>query len=126
MAAEVGRLEGQLQQDYEQRLIQRFRDGEHEAFYQWICPCERRVYAAAFAILRKETHAEDRAQEAVLKAFKHIRQFRAQAKFSTWLIQIAVNEARMRNRKERAGLPDAAGSARAGTRRSMEQPVVVY
>ena len=44
----------------------------------------------------------DAAQEAVLKAFKHIRQFRAEARFSTWLIQITVNEARMRRRKEHA------------------------
>jgi RNA polymerase sigma-70 factor, ECF subfamily len=104
MAAELGPLESPAQQDYEQRLIQRIRDGEHEAFYQLIRPYERRVYAAAFAILRNETDAEDCAQEAVLKAFKNLRQFRAEAKFSTWLIQIAVNEARMRRRKERADL----------------------
>ena len=67
-------------------------------------PYERRVYAAAFAILRNEADADDCAQEAVLKAFKNIRQFRAESKFSTWLIQIAVNEARMRRRKERAHL----------------------
>jgi RNA polymerase sigma-70 factor, ECF subfamily len=104
MAAEAGPLESSAQQDYEQRLIQRIRDGEHEVFYQLLRPYERRVYAAAFAILRNETDAEDCAQEAVLKAFKHIRQFRAEARFSTWLIQIAVNEARMRRRKERADL----------------------
>jgi RNA polymerase sigma-70 factor, ECF subfamily len=104
MAAEVGSLESPAQQDYERRLIQRIRDGEHEAFYELIRPYERRVYAAAIAILRNETDAEDCAQETVLKAFKHIRQFRAEARFSTWLIQIAVNEARMRRRKERAEL----------------------
>jgi RNA polymerase sigma-70 factor, ECF subfamily len=104
MAAEAGPLESPAQQDYEQRLIQRIRDGEHEAFYLLIRPYERRVYAAAFAILRNETDAEDCAQEAVLKAFKHIREFRAEARFSTWLIQIAVNESRMRRRKERAHL----------------------
>lgn len=102
MAARAGPLENPAQQDYEQRLIQCTRDGDHEAFYELIRPYERRVYAAAFAILRNEADADDCAQEAVLKAFKHIRQFRAEAKFSTWLIQIAVNEARMRRRKERA------------------------
>ncbi len=55
-----------------------------------------------FAILRNEADAEDVAQEAVLKAFKHIRQFRAESRFSTWLIQITVNEARMRIRKQHA------------------------
>ncbi len=46
--------------------------------------------------------AEDVAQEAVLKALKHIRQFRAESRFSTWLIQITVNEARMRIRRQHA------------------------
>lgn len=55
------------------------------------------------AILRNVADADDCAQEAVLKAFKNIRQFRAESRFSTWLIQIAVYEA-MRRRKERADL----------------------
>jgi RNA polymerase sigma-70 factor, ECF subfamily len=106
MPAGVKPLENSAQQDYEQQLIQRIRDGEHEAFYELIRPYERRVYAAAFALLRNEADADDCAQEAVLKALKNIRQFRAEAKFSTWLIQIAVNEARMRRRKGRADLTE--------------------
>jgi RNA polymerase sigma-70 factor, ECF subfamily len=102
MPAEVGPLEHPAQQTTEQQLLRRVRDGEHELFYELIQPYERRVYAATFAILRNPPDAEDAAQEALLKALKHIRQFRAEAKFSTWLIQIAVNEARMRRRKEHA------------------------
>ena len=83
----------------EEMLIQRIRNGEHDLFYELIRPYERRVYAAAFAILRNEADAEDVAQEAMLKAFKHIRQFRAEARFSTWLTQITINEARMWRRK---------------------------
>jgi RNA polymerase sigma-70 factor, ECF subfamily len=90
------------ERSHEEDLIRRIRGGEHELFYELIRPYERRVYSAAFAILRNEADAEDAAQEAVLKAFKHIQQFRAEARFSTWLIQIAVNEARMRRRKEHA------------------------
>src|SRR5947199_10218387 len=86
----------------EETLIRSIREGEHELFYELIRPYERRVYSAALAILRNEPDAEDTAQEAMLKAFKHIRQFRAEARFSTWLIQITVNEARMRRRKEHA------------------------
>src|SRR6202043_4218830 len=102
MPAEVSPLENPAQQLHEQGLIQRIRDGEHELFYELIRPYERRVYAAAFAILRNEADADDAAQEAVLKAFTHIRQFRAEARFSTWLIQITVNEGRMRIRKQLA------------------------
>ena len=86
----------------EETLIRRIREGEHELFYELIRPYERRVYSAALSILRNQADAEDAAQEAMLKAFKHIRQFRAEARFSTWLIQITVNEARMRKRKEHA------------------------
>src|SRR5882757_188742 len=88
------------QQPSEEKLIRRIRDGEHDLFYELIQPYERRVYATAFAILRNESDAEDAAQEAMLKAFKHIGQFRGDAKFSTWLIQITLNEARMRKRRE--------------------------
>jgi len=104
MATGVEPLDNPAQQNYEQGLIQRIRNGEHEVFYQLIRPYERRLYAAAYVILRNEADAEDCVQEAVLKAFKYIRQFRAEAKFSTWLIQITVNEARMRRRKEHADI----------------------
>jgi RNA polymerase sigma-70 factor (ECF subfamily) len=97
-------LERPAEQANEAMLIRRVRDGEHELFYELIRPYERRVYAAAFAILRNEADAEDAASEAILKAFKYIRQFREEARFSTWLIQIAVNEARMRRRKAHANM----------------------
>jgi RNA polymerase sigma-70 factor (ECF subfamily) len=64
------------------------------------------VYAAALAILRNPADAEDAAQESMLKALKHIRQFRADARFSTWLIQITVNEARMKRRREQTRAMD--------------------
>jgi RNA polymerase sigma-70 factor, ECF subfamily len=102
MPEEVTPLEKSAEQSDEARLIRRIRDGEHDLFYRLIQPYERRVYSAAFAILRNIADAEDVAQEAMLKALKHIRQFRAEARFSTWLIQITVNEARMRRRKDHA------------------------
>jgi RNA polymerase sigma-70 factor (ECF subfamily) len=88
----------------EQELIARVQRGRNELFYELVRPYERRVFAAAMAILRNETDAEDVAQEAMLKALANIRQFRAEARFSTWLIQITVNEALMRRRKERPGM----------------------
>jgi RNA polymerase sigma-70 factor, ECF subfamily len=89
-------------QFYEEKLIGRIREGEHDLFYELVRPYEGRVYSAALSILRNEHDAEDVAQEAVLKAFKHFRQFRAESRFSTWLIQITVNEARVRIRKQQA------------------------
>jgi len=83
----------------EQELLRRVQAGERNLFYELVKPYERRVYSSALAVLRNEADAEDAAQEAILKAFTHIRQFRAEARFSTWLIQIAVNEALMRRRR---------------------------
>ena len=104
MPDELGVLGSPAAQFNEEALIRRIRDGERDLFYELIRPYERRVFAAALAILRNEADAEDAAQEAMLKAFKHIRQFRAESRFSTWLIQITVNEARMRRRKEHADI----------------------
>ena len=84
---------------HEEELIQRVKSGEHDLFYQLIQPYEGRVFAAAMAILRNEADAEDIAQDAILKAFRHISQFRGEAKFSTWLLQITINEARMQKRR---------------------------
>jgi RNA polymerase sigma-70 factor, ECF subfamily len=106
MPEERTALEGPAAQLQEEMLIQRIRNGERDLFYELIRPYERRAFAAAFAILRNEADAEDAAQEAMLKAFKHIRQFRAESRFSTWLIQITVNEARMRRRKEHAEITE--------------------
>ncbi len=106
MPQELASLDGPAGEFSEGALIRRVRDGEHDLFYELVRPYERRVYAAALAILRNPADAEDAAQESMLKALKHIRQFRAEAKFSTWLIQITVNEARMRRRRENARAMD--------------------
>jgi len=90
----------------EQELIAQVQRGQTDLFYELVRPYERRVYAAALAILRNETDAEDAAQEAMLKALANIRQFRAEARFSTWLIQITVNEALMRRRRERTRMTE--------------------
>src|SRR6202163_4125247 len=99
--AERTALERPVEQFNEAALLRRVLAGEYDLFYELVRPYERRVYAAALAILRNEQDAEDAAQEAMLKAFANIRQFRAEARFSTWLIQITVNEALMRRRRER-------------------------
>lgn len=94
---------------HEQDLVRRVQQGEHDKFYELIRPYERRIYSAAFAILRNAADAEEVAQEAILKAYANLRQFRAEARFSTWLIQIAVNEARMRRRKQHAEIMEPIG-----------------
>lgn len=88
----------------ESDLIRRILRGENELFYDLVQPYERAVFIAATSILGNDADGEEVAQEAMLKAFKYLGRFRHEAKFSTWLIQIAINEAKMRLRKDRRRL----------------------
>jgi RNA polymerase sigma-70 factor (ECF subfamily) len=87
--------------DREAELIKRVCRGEHEAFYELVRPYERAIYFAAKGVLNNPADAEEVAQETVLKAFNALPNFRFEAKFSTWIIQIAINESRMKLRKDR-------------------------
>ena len=88
-------------------LIERVLGGEHDAFYELVRPHARTIHVMAFSILNNEADAEEVAQEAILKAFRSLGQFRQEAKFSTWIIQIVINEARARLRKYRRHLYDS-------------------
>ncbi len=80
-------------------LIARILAGEKELFHELIRPYERMVYLTLFSILKNETDAEDGAQEAIINSYRHLASFRGEAKFSTWLTTIAINEGRKRLRK---------------------------
>ena len=88
----------------EAHLIRRVCGGDREAFYDLVRPYERLIYATAISVLKNPADAEEIAQEAVLKAFSNLASFRAEAKFSTWLVQITYNEAKMKLRKARLHL----------------------
>jgi RNA polymerase sigma-70 factor, ECF subfamily len=94
-------------QTKEASLIKRVCDGEREAFYELVRPYERMIYATAISVLKSPADAEEVAQEAVLKAFSNLSSFRAESKFSTWLVQITYNEAKMRLRKARSHLHES-------------------
>ena len=54
----------------------------------------------ALSFMKNDADAEDVAQEAFIKAFRNLSTFRGDAKFSTWLISITLNEARSRLRRQ--------------------------
>jgi RNA polymerase sigma-70 factor (ECF subfamily) len=80
-------------------LISRAQSGDSRAFSALIEPHLRTVYATAMEITKNHEDAEDACQPSMMKAFLHIRQYRGNAKFSTWLTRIAINEALMTVRK---------------------------
>jgi RNA polymerase sigma-70 factor (ECF subfamily) len=61
----------------------------------------------ALSMLRNEAEAEDVAQETFIKAYRNLGRFRSESRFSTWLIAIALNEARARLRRKQPGLTDS-------------------
>jgi RNA polymerase sigma-70 factor, ECF subfamily len=91
----------------EAALIARVLAGETELFHELIRPYERLVYVTIFAILKNEAEAEDAAQETMISAFRNLKGFRGEAKFSTWLVTIAMNEARKRLRKVKMTAEDS-------------------
>lgn len=86
----------------EKELIARIVAGESNLFHELIRPYERMVYLSVLAMLRNDQEAEDAAQEVMINAFRYLKNFRGDAKFSTWLVTIAMNEARQRLRKAKA------------------------
>lgn len=73
--------------------------GDQQAFVLLVRRYNQRLYRAARSILRDDAEAEDAVQDAWLQAYRAIGQFRADARLSTWLTRIAVNEAIARARK---------------------------
>src|SRR5467141_3271164 len=98
----------------EAELIRRVCSGEKEAFYALVRPYEKSVFTAAMSILNNQADAEEVAQEAVLKAFVNLAKFRGEAKFSTWLVQITINKARLKLRKDRRHLYESVDEPKSG------------
>jgi RNA polymerase sigma-70 factor (ECF subfamily) len=73
--------------------------GDTELYCGLIRPYKLSVYRAALSHMKNKSDAEDVTQEAFLKAFRSLEEFRGEAKFGTWLISITVNEARSRLRR---------------------------
>jgi len=74
--------------------------GEIQLYHDLIRPYERSVYVMALSYMKNAADAEDVAQEAFVRAFRKLSSFRAESKFSTWLISITINEARTRLRRQ--------------------------
>lgn len=83
-------------------LIRHIANGETRAFEILMRRHNQKLYRAARSILLNDVDAEEAVQEAWWKAYKHFADFRGDAKASTWLIRIAINEALMRRRRNKS------------------------
>jgi RNA polymerase sigma-70 factor (ECF subfamily) len=82
-------------------LVARANAGDLDSFNQLVTRWERPIYALAYRTLGREEDARDVVQEAFLRAYRGLRGFKGQAKFSSWLYRITLNLCRDWIRRER-------------------------
>jgi RNA polymerase sigma-70 factor (ECF subfamily) len=78
----------------ETRLVERILAGETEEYSHFVRAYQRRVYGMALRMLRDAGEAESVAQDAFVKAYRSLADFRGGSSFETWIVRIAVNACR--------------------------------
>jgi RNA polymerase sigma-70 factor, ECF subfamily len=82
-------------------LVHASKKGDVAAFEQLVKRYDRRLLLISQTVTRNREDSEDAVQEALLKAFQNLADFREDSQFSTWLIRITVNQSLMKLRKQR-------------------------
>ena len=80
-------------------IVERALTGDADAFGELVRRWERRIFALTYGMLGREEDARDATQETFLAAFRNLRGFRGEAKVSSWLHRIAVNQCISRQRR---------------------------
>src|SRR5215468_8153161 len=83
----------------DENIVERALTGDADAFGEIVRRWERRIFALAYGMLGREEDARDATQETFLAAFRNLRGFRGEAKVSSWLHRIAVNQCITRQRR---------------------------
>jgi RNA polymerase sigma-70 factor (ECF subfamily) len=111
--------------DADLELVGKARSGDLEAFEALVHRHQHRLVHFARLMVSNPSDAEDVVQEALLRAYRSLGQFRGQSAFKTWLYQIATNVARthLAKRRDRAEVqePEASGDGREQTGAPREQ-----
>ena len=85
-----------VRREEEELLVDRCRQGDRDSFARLMRLHEKQIYNFTYRMLGNEEEAEDLTQDIFIAAFRGIRKFRGEAKFSTWLYRIALNQTRNR------------------------------
>ena len=82
-------------------LVVAFQSGDIPAFDQLVRRWDRKIQGVIYRIVGNHDEARDLSQEAFLKAYRALGTFKQEARFSSWLYQIAINATRDRLRRRR-------------------------
>jgi RNA polymerase sigma-70 factor (ECF subfamily) len=83
------------------KLVQASKNGNVAAFEQLVKRYDRKLFRIAQSVTHNREDSQDAVQEAFLKAYQHLGDFRGDSQFSTWLIRITLNQSLMKLRKLR-------------------------
>jgi RNA polymerase sigma-70 factor, ECF subfamily len=78
------------------------KNGDAAAFEQLVKRYDRKLFRIAQSVTHNREDSQDAVQEAFLKAYQHLADFREASQFSTWLFRITVNQSLMKLRKQRS------------------------
>ena len=96
---ESAKMSGALVAWTDEELVSRSARGDHDSFNELVVRWQRPIFALAYRVIGHEEDARDVCQETFLKAFRGIKGFKGQAKFSSWLYRIAINLCYDKNRR---------------------------
>ncbi len=85
----------------DEQLVELTNKGDQEAFGEIVRRWERKIFALCFGMLAREDEAKDAAQETFIAAFRNLKNFRGDAKVSSWLHRIAVNQCLTTKRRQK-------------------------
>ena len=86
----------------DEQLVERAISGDSEAFGEIVRRWERKIFALCFGMLGREDDARDACQDAFIAAYRNIAGFRGDAKVSSWLHRIAVNQCLTTKRRQKS------------------------
>lgn len=85
----------------ENKIIQKVLDGDIDAFRYFVDRYKDMAFSITISMVRDEHLSEEIVQDAFIKAFKKLGQFRKESKFSTWFYAIVMNEVRIKMRRKK-------------------------
>jgi RNA polymerase sigma-70 factor, ECF subfamily len=101
MIADSAQLEMEPGASDELDLVHASKNGDVAAFEELVKRYDRKLFRIAQSVTHNREDSQDVVQEAFMKAFQHLGEFREDSKFSTWLIRITLNQSLMKLRKQR-------------------------
>ncbi len=95
-----------MQSRTDEQLVELAVSDDREAFDEIVRRWERKIFALCFGMLGREDDAGDACQEAFIAAYRNIKNFRGEAKVSSWLHRIAVNQCLTIKRRQKSRAED--------------------